>query len=154
MSGTLQRFLSNATPKAATDLESALLRLPEDKRGWSAEGKARTALDMVAECAILNGATAKMIIIRQFDAHFDMATFQKAKDDLGQDLEALKTLLHDNTTKVVAEIKKVHDEDLSVQIDMPWGPMTLSQICSYPYWNMSYHEGQINFIASVLGCLD
>ncbi len=31
--------------------------------------------------------------------------------------------------------------------------MTVAQIASYPYWNMCYHEGQINYIASMLGCL-
>jgi hypothetical protein len=36
---------------------------------------------------------------------------------------------------------------------MPWGPMTVSQILGYPFWNMCYHEGQINYIASMLGTL-
>jgi hypothetical protein len=31
--------------------------------------------------------------------------------------------------------------------------MTLANIIAYPYWNMSYHEGQVNYIASMLGCL-
>jgi hypothetical protein len=28
--------------------------------------------------------------------------------------------------------------------------MTLEQIMSYPYWNMCYHEGQVNYIAAML----
>ena len=31
--------------------------------------------------------------------------------------------------------------------------MTLAQVIAYPHWNMSYHEGQINYIASMLGLL-
>jgi hypothetical protein len=55
--------------------------------------------------------------------------------------------------KVVETIGKTHDSDLGIEIEMPCGAMTLEQIVSYPYWNMCYHEGQINYIASMLGCL-
>jgi len=48
MSNTLHDFLSTATQKAADDLGAAYLRIPEDKRGWSPEGKARTALEAMA----------------------------------------------------------------------------------------------------------
>jgi hypothetical protein len=154
MSGTLQSYLATATPKAATDLEAALMRLPEEKRNWKAEGKARTALDMVAEVAILNGETANIIVNRAFDKDYDMAGFQKAKDNLGQDLDALLKTLHENTAKVVAEIEKLSDDDLNISINMPWGPMTLAQVASYPFWNACYHEGQINFIASMFDLLD
>ena len=51
-------------------------------------------------------------------------------------------------------IKDVTDEELGVQVDMPWGPMAMAQIIAYPFWNMCYHEGQINYITSMLGCLD
>jgi len=42
----------------------------------------------------------------------------------------------------------------NVEVQMPWGMMTLAQIISYPYWDMSYHEGQINYLASMLVCLN
>jgi hypothetical protein len=153
MSGTFQQFMASAVPAGAKDLITALERLPEDKRGWKAEGKARTALDMVAECATLNGLTADMIISKQFP-EFDYAGFQQAKDDLGADLNALKALLEANSAKVAGIIQNVPDEDLKIVVELPWGPSPLSEVMAYPYWNMKYHEGQINFIASMLGCLD
>ncbi len=152
MTGTLQQFLVTAIPATKGELLEALARLPEDKRGWCAGGKARTALDLVAECAILNGYTADLIISKKFD--FALADFQKEKDDLGADLEALKALLNENTAKVVEVIQNVPDEDLEIIIEFPWGPSTVAETCSYPYWNMKYHTGQINFISSILGCLD
>jgi hypothetical protein len=66
MPNSLQFFLANAADKAATDLEAALLRVPEDKRLFSAGGDARSAGDVVAECAILNGSTAHAIEMRSF----------------------------------------------------------------------------------------
>ena len=54
--------------------------------------------------------------------------------------------------KATAAIRSVPDADLEVKIDMPWGLMTLAQLMAYAQWNMTYHLGQINYIASVLGC--
>ncbi len=153
MPNTLQQYLTTATHKAADDLEAALLRLPEERRGWSPMDKARSALDQAAECAILNGSTAQLIQTRVFPANYDFAAFFQAKEELARDWNAVQALLHENTAKAVAAIGAVSDEDLAIEIQMPWGPMTLAQIMSYPFWNMSYHEGQINYIASMLGCL-
>ena len=118
-------------------------------------GQARTALDQMAEVAILNGRTAELIQTKTFGADFSsaMMDFQQRKVELAKDWNALKAMFDENTAKVVDAISRVAGEDLPTQIEMPWGPMALEQIISYPYWNMSYHEGQINYIASMLGCL-
>jgi uncharacterized damage-inducible protein DinB len=154
MPNTLQEFLATATQKAAADLEKAVLNIPEDKRNWSPQRDARTALDQAAEVAMLNGATAKLIKTRKWGTDFDFSEYESKKAELAKDWNAVKALLDENTPKAVAAIKATPDEDLGIEVMMPWGPMTLAQIISYPYWNMSYHEGQINYIASMLGCLD
>ena len=84
MPNTLEAFLVNATQKAADDLVVALERLPDDKRAWSPMGDARSALDMIAECAILNGTTAEMIAARAFPA-FDWDSYRSAKSALAED---------------------------------------------------------------------
>jgi hypothetical protein len=151
MANPLQNFLASAAIKAATDLETALLRVPQEKRLWSAQGDARTAADMVAECALLTGSTAGLIESRQFTTDFQQYALDKAA--LVLDEAAMLTLLHESAAKVAEAIRAVPDGDLTVEVAMPWGLMTLEQIIAYPYWNMSYHEGQINYIASMLGCL-
>ena len=151
---TLQNFLAQATPKATDDLQTALLRLPEDKRNWSADGDARSALDMLAEVALLNGTTAQTLENRNFPDDYDFALYAQDKTELAQDWPALKKMLDENTARVVEAMLSVPDEDISLEVQMPWGAMTLAQLMSYPYWNACYHEGQINFIASMLGCLE
>ncbi|MBA2637161.1 MAG: hypothetical protein H0U79_02875 [Solirubrobacterales bacterium] len=146
----MQEFLGRATQKASADLEASLLRLPENKRDWSPMGGARTALDMVAECAIINGSTVDLIQTRVFPADFDMAAFHQARAELSRAGDVLMSLLHENAAKVAAVIEGVDENDLNAEVSMPWGPMTLAQVMAYPYWNMSYHEGQINYIASLL----
>jgi len=151
----LQEFQAEAARKCAANLEAALLRVPEEKRAWSPAETARTALDQVAECAILNGSTADLIESRVWPAASnDFEAYRRRKEELARDWSAVKAMLDANTERMTAAIRAVPDADLGVQIEMPWGPMTLAEIIAYPQWNMTYHEGQINYIASILGCLD
>ncbi len=153
MNNALQNFLADQAIKSARDLETSLLRLPLDNRWWSAGGDARSALDMVAELAILNGTTANTIQRRAFPVDFDFKAYASDKDELAQDWARLQAMLHQNAARVAEVIRAVPDEELSLEIQTPFGPMTLTQLSSYPYWNAIYHEGQINFIALMLGCL-
>ena len=150
MSNTLQSFLAIATAKAMEDLIKVHLGLPEDKRNWSPMGKARTSVDMLAECAVMNDVTIGMIKSRAFPADFDMPMYQKSIADLCTDWTTLEAALRKNTENAIAAIHTVADADLSIEIPMPWGIYTLAQVVAYPYWNMSYHEGQITYIGSML----
>ena len=155
MSNTMQEFLATATTTQAENLVKAFLRIPEDKRSWKPEDKARSAQNQVAECALLNGYTASLIETHQFPIS------GSAMDVFFRDMAAMEALpwdqLHarllENAAKVAAAIRATPDDALAIEIDMPWGNQTLGQILAYPHWNMAYHEGQINYIASLLGSL-
>ncbi len=146
----IQTLLAEGARRAATELETALMQLPADKRNWSAGGAARSAIDMVAEVALLNGDTADMILTKTGLANFDADELNRRKAALDDDWPALKALLDENTARVAEAINASSDEDLTFEFAMPWGAMTMTQIIEYPYWNAKYHEGQINFIASLL----
>ena len=153
MSHTLQDFFTAATQKAADDLAAAFLRLPEDKRGWTPDEKSRTALDQVAECILINGYTAEMIQTRTWQTD-SFAQFPAEKAEAAaQEWETLHARLQENTDRVIAAIGTVADEALGDEIELPWSKLTLAEVVAYPYWNMTYHQGQINYIASILGCL-
>jgi len=153
MPNTLQEFLTASTQKAAEELIAAFLRIPQDRRAWSPEQTARTALDQMAECALLNGATADLIRTRIWpESSFE--DYLRAKAALSAlDWEKVHARLQENTRNVIAAIGAVPDEALNAEVAMPWGKQTLAEIVAYPYWNMTYHQGQINYIASLLGCL-
>ena len=153
MSGSLQGFLVSATQKAAADLTAAVLRVPQDKWEWKPMDTGRTALDQVAEIALLTGYTADLILERRWTMGSDFSVFEKEKTLLAQDWPGIQALLKTNVAKMIAALEALPEADLGTSIDMPWGPMTMAQIMAYPYWNMAYHEGQINYIASLLGTL-
>ena len=150
MPHTLQDYLASATQKASADLAAALLHLPEDKRGWSPNEKSRTALDQVAECAILNGYTADLIQTRTWQAGW-LADFPAAKAKAALDWDTLHLQLQENTARVAAAIADVPDEALADEILLFGRTMALAEILARSYWNMTYHEGQINYIASLTG---
>ena len=60
-------------------------------------------------------------------------------------------MLHENTDEVVKVILTIPDEEIGSELASPWGAVPLNETLSYPYWNMTYHMGQINYIASLLG---
>jgi hypothetical protein len=155
MSNTLQAFLARSTTKAAENLAASVERLPDDKRDWCPMGQARTALNQAAECAILNGSTVDLLTHRTWPEDYDFTEYFRRRDELAaQGWDAVKALLEQNTKRAAEKIADLPDEELALEVTMPWGPMTVAQIASYPYWNMSYHEGQVNYIASMLGCLE
>lgn len=154
MPHTLQDFFVTATQKASADLAAAFLRLPEDKRGWSPGEKSRTALDQVAECAVLNGYTADLIQTRTWQKDWFDKFFSEKADAASQDWDTLHARLQENTQRVVAAIVAVPDEALADEIALPgWTTartMTVAEAIARSYWNMTYHEGQINYLASML----
>ena len=105
MPNMLQDFLADATHKASTDLTEAFLRVPEDKRTWKPGDTARTALDQVAECALLNGYAAELIQTRQWAMNrFDTYRQEKAEAE-GLGWDHLRELLEKNTSRVADAIR-------------------------------------------------
>ena len=149
MSNSLSRFLGRATQKAAEDLIAAIENLPADKRAWSPMGGARTALDVAAECAILSDP-GDLLRTRVWKEEA-FANYQTQKAELvAQGWETIKSQLNETVARGVKAIEEVPEADLQQEVAAPWGPMTVEQIMSYPYWNMCYHEGQVNYIAAML----
>ena len=151
MPGTVQEFLATSAEKAASDLKAAFLRLPEDKWNWKPGEEARPAIDLLAEVALLNASSAWVIQNRAWNPNFDREAYEREKAALCHDWAALEVLLQTNTARVMEAIRAVPDADLAVDVSMPWGPMPTHQLIAYPYWNATYHEGQINYIAAQLG---
>ncbi len=153
MPHTLQQYLAANTQKAADDLIKAYHQIPDDKRHWSAEETARNASHQVAECAIINGHIARLIVSREWGTTHPEAIIKEFSYASAMEWDTLRGLLLDNAARVSSAITNVPDSALDDEIQTPFGVMTLEQILAYPQWNMIYHQGQVNYIASLLGCL-
>ena len=147
---TQQSFLAAATEKAAADLAKAFVALPEAQRLWQPAESARSAMDQVAECALLTGYMANLLHTRQWpDGQFDLFFDEKA-DLVAQGWQEIHPRLVESASRVAAVIAALTEDDLAVEIETPWQTQAVAGWMTYPHWNMTYHEGQINYIASLL----
>jgi hypothetical protein len=150
MADTIQEFLAEVTTSGVSEIVAALLALPADKRNWKPAPGARSALDQVAECAIVNGYMAEVIGGLQ-STDVALSGLIEGKTALTEgEWTVLKELLESNTRKLAAALRAVPDAMLNVELSIPWGTQPLRGFMTYPYWNLAYHLGQINYIRSLL----
>ncbi|MBC8141887.1 MAG: DinB family protein [Armatimonadetes bacterium] len=148
MANPLNDFLSSSTLKATRQLTEAFALLPADKRDWSPGGTARTALDQLAECVATNNYVATQLMNRVAPA-FDTYEADKATAFAAGD--KLPALLLASAERLAEAIQNVPDTDWQIVLETPDGGMVLADVAGLPYWNMSYHEGQVNYILAILG---
>ncbi|MEO7715294.1 MAG: DinB family protein [Capsulimonas sp.] len=153
MSVSMQTFLADACKATCENLISAMRQLPEDKRLWTPAPTSRPAMNLIAECALGNGHTAELIENGKWPDG-TLEDFMQAQTDLTNgEWETLEALLRSNTERFCAAVRDLPDDRLNEIAELPFGKFPISFTVSYCYWNMSYHEGQINYIASILGIL-
>ena len=150
MSQILQSFLADATEKKAKEIVEAYLRLPQDKRQFKASENSRSAVNMIAEVTLMNGFTDVMVKIKGFPSDFSMEDYQTRLAELEADANVTETFLASLPLAQNA-MMSISDDELSIEVPTPWATYTMAEILAFPYWNLSYHLGQINFIAMMLG---
>ena len=135
------RHSSDSLAKAATDLG--------DKATWSPLDKGRTAIDQVAECALISQWIAGVLTAQAMPAP-DWDAFGVAKAALDTTEKALESLTA-GTDALAAAITALPDSAAGIDVTLPWGAtMTLGQLPTIVVWNNSYHDGQINYISTLL----
>ncbi len=149
MDSGIEMFVS-LTKKQADSTLGVFMKLPEDKRAWKATEKSRSAIDQIAEIAILNSAISDVLKTFSFPADYDLNSFIQRKIELCESWDELKKLYMSGTEAFLAELNKLDPANLERSVHFPWGPMAVKEIMAMPYWNMAYHEGQITFIAVML----
>jgi hypothetical protein len=145
---TIQEYAAAAIEKSAGDLLQAALALPEDKREWKPQEKGRSALSQLAECATMNTLAAKIVSAGAYQESL-MAEWGELLATLDTPEKAV-TQLREGAAALASAIRKAPDASLENEIRLPWATVTLAQFFLMPFWNMSYHEGQINYIGTLL----
>lgn len=151
--GTLQPFLADVTRQTAEGLIAAVERLPDNRINWQPESGSRSALDQVAECVLLTDYVVAIVKgepdqLPSFEAYISAKEAAVASGWGSLHPALLKTI-----EDVCATIASVPDDALNETKNTLIGPQTVTQLITYPYWNMTYHQGQINYIASLLNRL-
>ena len=148
---TACQLLIHLTNNQVADLFKVARSLPQDKLDWKPAPGARSALDQLQEVAtaldfFLEG-------MKQREVKWDEETGQRWEEERAKlttldELEAA-TL---RTTKLLTDyLATLTDDELDEKVIVPFPiEMNLGENMAYHYWNMSYHQGQIYYIKSML----
>lgn len=141
--------LRKATETGAKYIANNINAIAEDKRNEVPAGNARSPLYIVAEAASVNGMVAKMLTgetmerpsSEQTEAY--LKTFDTAEKALA--------FLTKETDSLLAAIDALDESTLGDIIPTPIGERTRFGLAEIPMWHMSYHDGQLNYIQTMLG---
>jgi hypothetical protein len=149
---TANEVLIRLTEKQIDGVFRAARALPADKLDWKPAPGARSALDQLQEIATALAQFEQIYEEKKID--FDEAKFGKWVEERSKitSIDELEARCRKETAGLIDRINKTDPANFSDPVDLPFpgGPYTYVDVLGYHYWNCSYHEGQINYIASLL----
>ena len=148
---TIQQLTAKANGDVAASLARALLAMPEEKQVWSPLEEGRTALNMVAECAVINRFGARVLRERVVPP-LDSESYAAEVADLDTADKAVEAL-HSSVEELGNAIESLPNDLLETNVQLPWDeqPSTLGEATLMAYWNMVYHLGQVNYVQTLYG---
>ena len=149
---TVPQIAASRTQRAVQDLIAAARSTQSDKVTWVPLGEARTVLDQLTECVIANLKWRSILQTRRY-ADVSREVWEQIVAECTT-LPATLARLEQSGAELIAAIMAVPDEDTADEIETPWGRYTLADCCLHAYWNMVYHEGQINYIQTLYGDME
>jgi hypothetical protein len=144
----VQAVAAKRTEMALSDLISASRATRPDRLNWQPLDCGRSVLDQLQECAIANWKWTG--ILRNMSYANAPAEFVEQVGRLTE-LEPVLDRLRETAAALTEAILELPDEVMEREIETPWGPYPLYNGCFHAYWNMAYHEGQINYIQTLYG---
>jgi hypothetical protein len=151
---TVKHLAIDMITRSVNDLFRSAKAMPEDKLTWRSGESCRTALEYLQECA--QSLSWPKNLLQPGGPNFDPEMFQKAMEERAQwtTVEACESAARKNLAETTEFIRDYPEDDLDRKISLPFMPdLTLSaaELLVSPYWNMTYHLGQINFIQLMYG---
>lgn len=148
----LQDYIAENTITSADQLIRQVERLGE-KATWQPLDEGRTALDQLAECALITGSMPQILGAYKFPdlTADDFAEFEKNKAALDT-VEKAATKLRESAQAAASAIRNIPDEKLSERMKF-WGeePWLIADVAAYPGWNHTYHVGQVCYVQTLAG---
>ena len=146
---TLQTLAAERTRKGALNLLQLLHVTPVEKLLWKPLRRGRSIIEQVIECILVNRKWA--LTLRQ-GAYTRLPTETVEQvETAGRDIDQVSQLLQESAEELADAILMLPADRLEEQITAPFGTYSLANCCLLGYWNMVYHEGQINYIHTLFG---
>ncbi|MCC2631413.1 MAG: hypothetical protein K0S20_112 [Patescibacteria group bacterium] len=127
-------------------LTAAVNAVPEEKLDWKPAEGSRTIRQVFTEAVMMTAYVAKALNERGVPPYEEMAT-DYAEKTIPELIEQLSV----NAKELKSAIDAFPESEYENKLEAPWGVWTYFQTMSYPYWNMMWHTGQINYIQTMYG---
>jgi hypothetical protein len=152
MNVTVQELTASLTRDAADRVTTVAQATPPDRHHWQPMDNGRSVIDQVVECSIAN---AKWAAILRSGVYADLprADAERAYADCDT-LEKAIARLQTSAADLISAIRSVPSDALSNEVSTPWGPYPMARCCTHAYWNLTFHEGQINYVQTLYGDFD
>ena len=149
MTETIQTLAAALTHETAEVLLTVASATPLDKLHWKPLDNGRSILAQLVECATANQKWADLIRTRTWVPYGEQV-WQGAFAEYDT-LEKVSARLRETTESLASAILALSNADLSGAVECPWGLYPMPRCCFHAYWNMVYHEGQINYVQTLYG---
>jgi uncharacterized damage-inducible protein DinB len=144
-------LLSDMTRRQVDRFFEAARAIPADKLDWQPAPGARSALDQVQEVATVFQGIPQAVTDRKLEFTPEMYEQMTNERKKVTDLDELERMTRESTERLIEFIQSVPPEELNDVVQMPWpGDFRVAGLLGYHYWNMTYHEGQIYYIGTLL----
>jgi len=142
--------------KYGTEHEAALIvkdtsYIPEEKFAFCPMGCAKTVEGILKEVA---GTNARIAASLRGEDPASSASYLQFEKRVGEasGLDVLGRLVIESGDLVCRAIDGIPEADLDKPVKMPWGAMFPASAAIFlPASHMSYHDGQVNYIQTLLG---
>lgn len=146
---TIKEYIIKDAVKSFENLMEGARKVPADKLDWKPLDNGRSVLNQVQECALCPLWVPGLLEKRAFDPS-GFADFETAKGELST-LELCEAAGKANLETMKDAINALPESEMGVEIDLPWGRYTLTEVMGFPAWNMHYHFGQVNYVQTLYG---
>lgn len=137
----IQELSKGATMQYTEMLLKDVNYIPQDKWDWHPPSSGTSVSEVLATCVKGNLMLASAI-----------KGETPSETQIDTDFEALTKQVMDSAEVVCQAIDSLNDQDLSGTRKMPWGDeIPTAAATLLPAGEMSYHDGQINYIQLLLG---
>lgn len=126
-----------------------LKALPEEAFTHPFGGKARYVADIVYEVNLVNDHIG-MVIRNEEPFDWPEGGWIKAPSEFaGKD--HIVGAFEQSWARIQATADALTEADLVTTVDTEWGPRTREERVRFMAWHVGYHDGQLNFIQTLLG---
>lgn len=151
---TTKELIALLNEKAIEDLFRSARAMPEEKLSWRCADTSRTVLEILQECA--QSVKWPQALSSPGGGPPDADAYAKAlaERESWTTVDACEKAAQDNWVEAKEYIQNYPEDDLDRRIDLPFAPgltLSVAEILASPYWNMTYHLGQINFVQTMYG---